>query len=235
MVAATSSRLCAASEISASEPLARPAAPLPSVIATLATIDQIAARSLRCSWPAADLVGAIWLISAIPNPASFQPPPFVRCTANATKETGHGISAHDGSGRRPRPVARLLLQQARACREPGGVENEKGRYTLVFLAARTTWSGPARRRAPLVELTYNWDEHEYQGGRNFGHLAYRVDDIYATCRKLMAAGVTINRPPRDGNMAFVRSPDNISIELLQRGEAKAPAEPWASMPNTGVW
>src|SRR5215217_323769 len=86
-----------------------------------------------------------------------------------------------------------------------------------------------------VELTYNWDEHEYQGGRNFGHLAYRVDDIYETCRKLMAAGVTINRPPRDGNMAFVRSPDNISIELLQRGEAKAPAEPWASMPNTGVW
>jgi len=90
-------------------------------------------------------------------------------------------------------------------------------------------------KAPLVELTWNWDEHSYQGGRNFGHLAYRVDDIYETCRKLMAAGVTINRPPRDGNMAFIRSPDNISIELLQKGDAKAPAEPWLSMPNTGVW
>jgi lactoylglutathione lyase len=115
------------------------------------------------------------------------------------------------------------------------VENEKGRYTLVFLAATDDLERARETRAPLVELTYNWDEHEYQGGRNFGHLAYRVDDIYETCRKLMAAGVTINRPPRDGNMAFVRSPDNISIELLQRGEAKAPAEPWASMPNTGVW
>ena len=115
------------------------------------------------------------------------------------------------------------------------VENEKGRYTLVFLAASDDLERARETRAPLVELTYNWDEHEYQGGRNFGHLAYRVDDIYETCRKLMAAGVTINRPPRDGNMAFVRSPDDISIELLQRGEAKAPAEPWASMPNTGAW
>src|SRR3954447_1472674 len=117
------------------------------------------------------------------------------------------------------------------------VENEKGRYTLVFLAASDDLERARETRAPLVELTYNWDEHEYQGGRNFGHLAYRVDDIYETCRKLMAAGVTINdpgrkrrgggfpttRPPRDGNMAFIRSPDNISIELLQRGEAKAPA------------
>ena len=115
------------------------------------------------------------------------------------------------------------------------IENEKGRYTLVFLAAPDDVERARETRAPLVELTYNWDEHEYQGGRNFGHLAYRVDDIYETCRKLMEAGVTINRPPRDGYMAFVRSPDNISIELLQRGEAKAPAEPWASMPNTGVW
>jgi lactoylglutathione lyase len=115
------------------------------------------------------------------------------------------------------------------------VENEKGRYTLVFLAASDDLERARETRAPLVELTYNWDEHEYQGGRNFGHLAYRVDDIYETCRKLMEAGVTINRPPRDGNMAFIRSPDNISIELLQRGAPKAPAEPWASMPNTGVW
>ena len=115
------------------------------------------------------------------------------------------------------------------------VENEKGRYTLVFLAAPDDLDRARETKAPLVELTYNWDEHEYQGGRNFGHLAYRVDDIYETCRGLMEAGVTINRPPRDGNMAFIRSPDNISIELLQRGEPKSPAEPWASMPNTGVW
>jgi lactoylglutathione lyase len=115
------------------------------------------------------------------------------------------------------------------------MENEKGRYTLVFLAAPKDIEKAEQSRAPLVELTYNWDEHEYTGGRNFGHLAYRVDDIYATCRKLMDAGVTINRPPRDGHMAFVRSPDGISIELLQRGEAKPPQEPWASMPNTGAW
>jgi lactoylglutathione lyase len=115
------------------------------------------------------------------------------------------------------------------------VENEKGRYTLVFLAAADDLERARETRAPLVELTYNWDEHEYQGGRNFGHLAYRVDDIYETCRKLMAAGVTINRPPRDGNMAFVRSPDLHSIELLQKGDPKPPAEPWTSMPNTGHW
>lgn len=114
-------------------------------------------------------------------------------------------------------------------------DNEAGRYTLVFLAAPQDVERARDSKAPLVELTYNWDEHEYQGGRNFGHLAYRVDDIYATCQKLMDAGVTINRPPRDGNMAFVRSPDEISIELLQRGDAKPPQEPWASMPNTGKW
>jgi len=114
-------------------------------------------------------------------------------------------------------------------------DNEAGRYTLVFLAAPQDVDRARDSKAPLVELTYNWDEHEYQGGRNFGHLAYRVDDIYAICQKLMDAGVTINRPPRDGNMAFVRSPDGISIELLQRGEAKPKQEPWASMPNTGSW
>ena len=107
-------------------------------------------------------------------------------------------------------------------------ENEKGRFTLVFLAA------PGNEDAQ-VELTYNWDPEEYDEGRNFGHLAYRVDDIYALCQKLMDAGVTINRPPRDGHMAFVRSPDNISIELLQKGDALPPKEPWASMPNTGHW
>jgi len=115
------------------------------------------------------------------------------------------------------------------------MDNEQGRYTLVFLAAPGDVERARANSAPLVELTYNWDEHSYQGGRNFGHLAYRVDDIYATCQKLMDAGVTINRPPRDGRMAFIRSPDGISIELLQRGEAKPPHEPWASMQNTGTW
>ena len=115
------------------------------------------------------------------------------------------------------------------------MENEKGRFTLVFLAAPEDVERAKEKQAPLVELTYNWDPEEYQGGRNFGHLAYRVDDIYALCRKLMDAGVVINRPPRDGHMAFIRSPDGISIELLQCGAALAPAEPWASMENTGAW
>ena len=113
--------------------------------------------------------------------------------------------------------------------------DEKGRYTLVFLAASEDEAAGRKDKAPLVELTYNWDPEVYTGGRNFGHLAYEVDDIYAYCAKLRDAGVVINRPPRDGRMAFVRSPDNISIELLQKGEAKPPAEPWTSMPNTGVW
>lgn len=121
------------------------------------------------------------------------------------------------------------------------MENERGRFTLVFLAtpedarrikeeARTEMAA----ESPVLELTHNWDEKEYAGGRNFGHLAYRVNDIYALCEKLMNAGVTINRPPRDGHMAFVRSPDGISIELLQEGTLP-PKEPWASMPNTGSW
>ena len=115
-------------------------------------------------------------------------------------------------------------------------ENEKGRYTLVFLATpydldKAAGSG----RAPLVELTYNWDEEKYGEDRYFGHLAYEVDDIYATCDRLMKLGITINRPPRDGQMAFVRSPDLHSIELLQKGDALPPQEPWSSMPNTGHW
>ncbi|MCH8000055.1 MAG: VOC family protein [Proteobacteria bacterium] len=114
-------------------------------------------------------------------------------------------------------------------------ESEKGRYTLVFLSAPKDVEQAKASQAPLVELTYNWDPEDYGGGRNFGHLAYRVDDIYATCQRLVDAGVTINRPPRDGHMAFVRSPDNISIELLQEGEALPPREPWASMENTGEW
>ena len=115
------------------------------------------------------------------------------------------------------------------------IENEAGRFTLVFLAAPLNLDQSAAERAPEVELTYNWDPETYTGGRNFGHLAYKVADIYAACQKLADGGVVINRPPRDGNMAFVRSPDGISIELLQDGPALEPAEPWASMPNTGSW
>jgi lactoylglutathione lyase len=120
-------------------------------------------------------------------------------------------------------------------------DSEQGRFTLIFLAAPADRAaGSDARRAPELELTYNWPDanghvETYGGGRNFGHLAYKVDDIYAACQRLMDGGVTINRPPRDGRMAFVRSPDGISIELLQEGEALAPAEPWLSMPNTGAW
>ena len=114
-------------------------------------------------------------------------------------------------------------------------DSDAGRFTLVFLAAPQDVERAREQQAPLVEITYNWDPESYSGGRNFGHLAYRVDDIYATCERLMAAGVTINRPPRDGRMAFIRSPDGISVELLQAGEAMAPAEPWLSMENTGSW
>lgn len=115
------------------------------------------------------------------------------------------------------------------------MENEKGRYTLVFLAAPEDVERARADKAPLVELTYNWDPEDYKGGRNFGHLAYAVDDIYATCQRLLDGGVTINRPPRDGHMAFVRSPDGISIELLQKGDSLPPKEPWTSMQNTGSW
>lgn len=120
------------------------------------------------------------------------------------------------------------------------LENEKGRFTLVFLAAHYDVERAKETRAPLVELTYNWPDEsgkgeEYAGGRNFGHLAYRVDNIYDFCADLQKKGVTINRPPRDGNMAFIKSPDGISIELLQKGDALEPAEPWLSMENTGSW
>jgi len=119
--------------------------------------------------------------------------------------------------------------------EVNRIENQGGRFTLVFLCAPQDVEDAKAKKAPLVELTYNWDPEDYGGGRNFGHLAYAVDDIYAVCQRLMDAGVTINRPPRDGHMAFVRSPDNISIELLQRDGSLPPAEPWKSMPNTGAW
>ena len=115
------------------------------------------------------------------------------------------------------------------------VDSEGGRFTLVFLSAPGDVEQAAGEQAPLVELTYNWDSEAYTGGRNFGHLAYRVDDIYAACQRLADAGVTISRPPRDGRMAFVRSPDGISVELLQDGAVMPTAEPWASMPNVGVW
>lgn len=114
-------------------------------------------------------------------------------------------------------------------------DNEKGRFTLVFLAAPGDAEAAERTHAPLIELTYNWDTEDYSGGRNFGHLAFRVEEIYETCDKLIRSGVVINRPPRDGHMAFVRSPDGISIELLQKGDSLPPCEPWKSMPNTGSW
>jgi lactoylglutathione lyase len=115
------------------------------------------------------------------------------------------------------------------------IENEKGRFTLIFLAAPEDEGRALSDKAPMLELTYNWDPEDYGSARNFGHLAFLVDDIYATCTTLQASGVTINRPPRDGHMAFVRSPDLVSIELLQKGEAQRPKEPWVSMPNMGTW
>ena len=114
-------------------------------------------------------------------------------------------------------------------------ESEEGQFTLVYLAAPEDQEQVQSVRAPLLELTYNWDGEVYQGGRNFGHLAFAVDDVYALCQKALDQGITINVPPRDGHMAFFRSPDNISIELLQKGESLAPAEPWVSMPTTGEW
>ena len=125
------------------------------------------------------------------------------------------------------PTATIRFFELLGLKEVNRMENEAGRYTLIFLAAPGD-------EAAQVELTHNWDEAGYGEGRNFGHLAYQVDDIYATCQRLMDNGVTINRPPRDGHMAFVRSPDNISVELLQKGHV-APMEPWLSMPNTGHW
>ena len=115
------------------------------------------------------------------------------------------------------------------------MDHEKGRFTLVFLAAPEDAEAAKANQAPCVELTYNWDTEDYDGGRNFGHMAYQVDDIYALCQRLQDKGVTINRPPRDGHMAFIRSPDGISIELLQKGGSLEPQEPWSSMPNTGAW
>ncbi len=114
-------------------------------------------------------------------------------------------------------------------------DSEADRFTLIFLAAPADLPEAEQKSSPLIELTYNWDPEKYSGGRNFGHLAFRVDDIYATCERLVAAAVVINRPPRDGRMAFVRSPDGISIELLQKGDSLSPQEPWLSMPNTGDW
>ena len=135
-------------------------------------------------------------------------------------------------------AALKFYSDALGLKEVRRIDNDKAKFTLVFLCAAEDMEllkASKGRGAPLVELTYNWDPEVYTGGRNFGHLAYRVDDIYATCKRLMDAGVTINRPPCDGNMAFIRTPDSISIELLQKGRALPAAEPWASMPNTGVW
>ena len=137
------------------------------------------------------------------------------------------------------PDATVRFFELLGLKEVRRFDNEKGRFTLIFLAAPEDANEPGQRAEAEVELTYNWppengEPEQYSGGRNFGHLAYRVDNIYETCQRLMDGGVTINRPPRDGHMAFVRSPDNISVELLQNGVLE-PAEPWASMPNTGEW
>ena len=133
------------------------------------------------------------------------------------------------------PDATLAFFELFGVKETRRFDNEKGRFTLIFLAAPKDKATSAASRAPELELTFNWDPEEYKGGRNFGHLAYMVDDIYEAVERLAAQGVTINRPPRDGYMAFVRSPDGISIELLQEGGALPSQEPWASMPNTGEW
>lgn len=131
--------------------------------------------------------------------------------------------------------ASLKFYELLGLREVRRMESEAGRFTLVYLAAPDDAERSAAEKAPELELTYNWDPEAYVGGRNFGHVAYAVDDIYAACQRLMDGGVTINRPPRDGHMAFVRSPDGISVELLQKGGRLPPTEPWASMPNTGSW
>ncbi|MDP5279244.1 VOC family protein [Sphingomonas sp. DG1-23] len=139
------------------------------------------------------------------------------------------------------PEATVRFFELLGLQEVRRMESEKGRFTLIFLAAPEDSNGPGERANAEVELTYNWPAEDgsapeaYTGGRNFGHLAYRVDNIYETCQRLLDGGVTINRPPRDGHMAFVRTPDLISIELLQAGDPLPPAEPWASMPNTGSW
>jgi lactoylglutathione lyase len=133
------------------------------------------------------------------------------------------------------PDATIAFFELLGLKEVRRMENEKGRFTLIFLAADEDMNAPGERAKAEVELTYNWDPQSYSGGRNFGHLAYRVEDIYATCQRLMDGGVEINRPPRDGHMAFVKTPDDISIELLQAGDTLPPAEPWTSMPNTGSW
>lgn len=134
------------------------------------------------------------------------------------------------------PVQSLAFYcQGLGLQETRRVDNAQGRFTLIFLAAPDDQERAAAEKAPLLELTHNWDAETYTGGRNFGHLAFLVDDIYATCAHLASQGITINRPPRDGYMAFVRSPDGISVELLQKGTALAPAEPWKSMENTGSW
>ena len=132
-------------------------------------------------------------------------------------------------------VAMKFYRDAMGLKEVRRVDSDKGRFTLVFLAGPDDVEASKTDASKLLELTFNWDPEVYTGGRSFGHLAYEVDDIYALCDRLMKAGVTINRPPRDGVMAFVRSPDRHSIELLQKGSALPPQEPWKSMPNTGKW
>jgi lactoylglutathione lyase len=230
-------RPCTASARSASDPEINAAASFKAVTATVAAIDQAAA--LRLSLAGASLEAGVWeLAFTLFDPITEAIPPSAPAKA-----------ARQGARVRERDMEYLhtMVRVGNLdtaldfwCNKLGlvevrRVENEKGRYTLVFLAAPEDVERSKDTRSPLLELTSNWDEHSYGGGRNFGHLAYRVDDIYGLCKSLMDKGVTINRPPRDGYMAFVRSPDGISIELLQKGSPLPAKEPWASMPNTGSW
>jgi lactoylglutathione lyase len=205
---------------------------------------------------AARLFSRIWLLLHDAAPESS--PRFERRVGSALRgrllldflKAGNNELAHPGRPRNMRYLHTMLrvrnldaalkfYHDALGLKEVRRIDNDKGKFTLVFLCAPEDEgllkASPPTRGAPLVELTYNWEEEKYGEDRYFGHLAYEVDDIYATCDRLMKLGITINRPPRDGQMAFVRSPDLHSIELLQKGNAKPPAEPWSSMPNTGHW
>src|ERR1700728_239224 len=237
-----SSVLCAPSERSASEPEAKPAASLTTARIVLAPIEAAAARCLSIESASAGRRG-----SGAKARGRMTLGFPLKSEALCSEARDEATPEHEAiQTRKPMEYLHTMIRvtdikatvaffELLGFVETRRVDNDKGRYTLVFLAAPDDAERAKKDQAPLIELTYNWDPEVYAGGRNCGHLAYRVDDIYATCAKLKAAGVTINRPPRDGHMAFIRTPDNISIELIQKGGSLPAAEPWASMANTGVW
>jgi lactoylglutathione lyase len=197
-----------------------------SAFAAVNSFQQLAASGCYYAWPCPDVYFA-----AIEIPANLK-------TAFNSQGAENMRYLHTMLRVRNLDAALRFYQDALGLKEVRRVDNDKAKFTLVFLCApedEGLLKASKGRGAPLVELTYNWDEEKYGEDRYFGHLAYEVDDIYATCERLMKLGITINRPPRDGQMAFVRSPDLHSIELLQKGDAKPAAEPWTSMPNTGHW